>query len=296
MSNRKMSEVQVHHEGDEDHLVKELKVVNFDQANRLEVREFVFASFQTTGPNRYAEVKSKFGPLAATDDDPSGKIQRDRRFSINPLLRNPLSIQQEEARILDEKVKTIVEDIAEQAKKDAGALGYEDGYKKGFAEAHRKIQIEAASRIEQFDHFLKEMENARVDIFRINERVIVEMIFRISKLLIMKELATDREYILRLVKELIGKVGVRENITLRINPEDGEVIGLLKEGVEKAFGNITNFNVEMSSHVKSGGCEIETEWNVINASIENQLQEVHRALIPEGLGESSPSNQEDVPS
>ena len=81
MSNRKMSEVQVHHEGDEDHLVKELKVVNFDQANRLEVREFVFASFQTTGPNRYAEVKSKFGPLAATDDDPSGKIQIPSRFS-----------------------------------------------------------------------------------------------------------------------------------------------------------------------------------------------------------------------
>ncbi len=257
------------------------KVYSLDRSDRLEIRDFSFQPIHAAGVSSYSEVKNKYGSLAATDQDRSEKGQRDRRFSINPLLRSPLSIQDEERRVIDEQVKRIVTEIAEREKKAASELGYEEGFKKGFDEAIQQIKGEASSKIAQFDEFLNQIDHARTDIFRVNERIIIELVYKIARMLLMKELSTDREYILRLAKELVGKVGVRENITLRINPKDAEFVGVLKGGVEKAFGNITNFNVEMNSSVKSGGCEIETEWNVINASIEAQLEEVHRSLIPE---------------
>ncbi len=289
MWNRKFTETLIQ---DENHLGSEKsehKISSFDRTSRPEVKDYVFEPIRSKDADHYSEVKSKFGPLAATDAERSARTQKDSRFSINPLLRNSLSIEEEERRVIEARVQQIVTEIAEREKLAARSQGYQEGLKKGIEEAQKKIQIESADKIARFDQFLNEMENARTEIFRVNETIIMEMIFRISKLLLMKELTLDREYVLRLAKDLVSKVGVRENIIVRINPLDGEIIGLLKEGVEKTFGSITNFNVELSSKVKQSGCEIETEWNLINASIEAQLQEVYRALVPDGGGVGSPA-------
>ncbi len=293
MWNRKLTEFQVQQENQGQEKSKDVKVLNFDRVNQPEVKDFVFESLRSSGAEQYAEVKSRFGSLAATDADSRERVQKDRRFSINPLLKGPLSIKDEEQRAIAAEVNSIVAEIAEGEKKAASELGYQDGFKKGFDEALKVLQKESASKIAQFDEFLSEMENSRAEIYRINERILIEMVYRISKMLLMKDLSVDPEYLLRLAKELISKVGVRENITLKINPRDGEVIATLKEGVEKAFGHITNFNVEMSSHVKQSGIEIETEWNMINTSIETQLLEIHRSLIPDGASSKSLPPQED---
>ncbi len=289
MWNRKFAETQIQ---DENHLgskKNEHKISSFDRAIRPEVKDYVFEPIRAKDTDHYSEIKSKFGPLAATDDERSVRTQKDSRFSINPLLRNQLSIEEEERRVIEVRVQQIVTEIAEREKVAARNQGYQEGLKKGIEEAQKKIQFESADKIAKFDQLLNEMENARIEIFRVNETIIMEMIYRISKLLLMRELSVDREYVLRLARELVSKVGVRENIIIRINPLDGEIIGLLKEGVEKTFGSIANFNVELSSKVKQSGCEIETEWNLINASIETQLQEVYRALVPDGGGAGSPA-------
>lgn len=265
----------------------EIKVTTLDQNLKPEIKTFDFNEFKKPGAEDYEKVKAKFGPLAATDAERNSRHQKDRRFAMNPLLKEPLSIEQEERRVMEEKVRARIQTLAEEAKAQAAALGYQEGLNKGFDEAFKRVQAEGAESLQKLDQLVSEAEKAKEEIFRANERFLIELVFRIARMVVLKELSTDKDYVLRLAKELVARVGVRDNITLKINPEDAQTIESLKEGIEKAYGKLSNLNIEASSQVNRGGCRIETQWNAIDASIDTQLQGIGQALVGQREGQST---------
>lgn len=255
-----------------------IRVMKPDTAAKPVVSDFKYSKIKS-GEGDYSSVKAKYGTFAVTDAEQEAKARKDRRFSLSPLLRGPLSVEAEEKRALDEKVKSRVQALAEEARKQAHLDGYQDGLKKGYDEAYQQFKKEAVERVAKLDQLLSEMEGAKEDIFRANERFLVELIFRISKLVLLRELTTDKDFLLRLTKHLIDRVGVRENITVRVNPKDLGTISMLKDDLQETLGVIKNLNVEGSNQVKQGGCIVETEWNAIDASIDTQLQGIYDALV-----------------
>lgn len=244
-----------------------------------EVTEFELPRITKAGDGKYSVTKAKYGALAATDAERKARVGKNSRFSLNTLSRGPLSVENEEQRVIEERVNTQVQAIAEKAKAEAAALGYRDGLAKGHEEAFIKFQEEARSRLEGFEKILASAESAKSEIFRANERFLIDLVFRISRMVMLRELTTDRDYVRRLAIELIERVGVRENIKVRINPEDSETLGMLKQGIEAALGSLTNLSVEVSNQVPRGGCAVETQWNAIDASIDRALQGIADSVI-----------------
>ncbi len=275
MSKTKLNEVKVSSSVDR---AAKVQVSEIAASAEPTVKEFIFQELRPASENDYAAIEAKYGPLASTHLSDSVKTQKDSRFSINPLLRESLSIEQEEKRVIDEKVQVAVKALYEESKSKAQAIGYEEGLKKGYDEAFAKFVEDGKDRIHHFDTMMKEMVGAKTEIFRANERLLIELIFRISKMLILRELSMDREYVTRLAKELINRSGARDNIVLRISSEDAETVEILKQGLMKSLGQLNNLNVEVSKSVKRGGCQVETEWNEIDASIEKQLESIYLAL------------------
>ena len=262
----------------------DIRVKPLDSGGKPEVKEFQFKSLQPPAGGQYHSVKTKYGPLAATDPERNDRSQKDRRFSLNPLLKSPLSVEQEERRVMEEKVRARIQTLADSAKAEAAELGYAAGLKKGFEEAFKKFKDESAESLAKFNQLVSEAEFAKVEIFRANERFLIELVFRIARMVLLKEISEDKEYILRIAKELVSRVGARDNITIRINTEDAKKIEMLKESLEKAYGHLTNLNIEASTQVSRGGCQIETEWSAIDASVETQLQRVYESLIGQKSG------------
>jgi len=265
----------------------EIKITKIDTSAPPSIESFDLNVIKKSGDGEYGFVKSKYGPLAATDDERAVRVQKDRRFSLNPLLRDPLSVEQEERRVIEEKVRVQVAALADETKAAASDAGYKEGLEKGFEEAYKKLKIDSAASVAKFDQLVTEAENAKAEIFRANERFLMELVFRIAKTVLLRELTTDKDYIIRLAKELISRVGVRDNLTLKINTEDAHTIDLLKEGLKKAYGELNNLNIEASNQVSRGGCKIETEWNEIDASLETQLKGIHDALVGKNSGGTS---------
>lgn len=258
------------------------RVVKIDTASVPVVQEFELSRLSKEGEGDYAFTRKKYGALAATDFDRStvaSKTRKDARFSINSLLRDPLSIEEEERRVMDEKVQARVSAIEEEARARASEIGYADGLKQGHEEAFRRFQTESAERMAGLEQLIASLEGAKREIFRANERYLVELVFRVARMVLLRELSADKEYVLRLTRELIERVGARENIRVRVHPDDLETAALLKDGLEKALGTLQNLNVEASAQVRRGGCELETQWNVIDASVETQLEGIHDALV-----------------
>jgi flagellar biosynthesis/type III secretory pathway protein FliH len=254
-------------------------VTDYDADAHTEVKEFVFRSFKVQTAETYQEARSHFGPLAATDGDLPQRSQKDKRFSLNPLMRESLSVHEEEKRVIDERVRKLVTELSDVSKQEAAAQGYQDGLKKGFEEAFKQLQKEAAERVERFDLFLSEVENAKQEVFRANERFLVDLVFRIAKMLLLKDLAVDRSYVQRLVTELVNRIGVKDHITIKISPKDYQNVEVFKNDIQKLLGGMSNLNIESHSNVPEGGCEVETEWNVMSAKIDSQIETLHRSLL-----------------
>lgn len=266
----------------------DVRIMKLDSQEKPSISEFQFRKIKVSGTGDYQAVKRKFGPLASTDLDHQSRPGKDSRFKLNPLLREPLSIEEEEKRVIEEKVRARISALTDEAKENAIAAGHAEGFKKGYEEAFQKYQEDGAEKISRFDKFLQECEFAKFDIFRANEKFLIEIIYRVARQVMLKELAVDKDYVLRLSKELIEKVGVRENITLRVNDTDFAGAKELKDGLEASLGVLKNLNIEVTNLVQSGGCLIETEWNAIDAAIETQMQSLKETLLgSKGLSEGS---------
>jgi flagellar assembly protein FliH len=257
----------------------DLRVVKLEEHASQKVADFQPGALVEEGRGQYSQTRSKFGSLAMTDQDRSYRSQKDTRFSLSSLLRKPLSVEEEERRAIEEKVRARVSSMADEVRESAHASGYQAGLQKGYEEAFKRFQEEGAGRLARFEKVLEEAENAKQEIFRANERYLLELIFRIARTVLLREASTDRQLVLRLARELIDRVGIRENVRIRVNPDDGATIEMLKDGIEKTLGTMKNLTVEVSNQVKGGGCAVETEWNAIDASIETQLNGIYEALI-----------------
>ncbi len=272
---------------DEQSVNAKTNIIKSDPVAKPTIRNFEFQSIKKTNDEHYAATKAKYGPIAVTDAERSTRLQRDRRFSINPLLRDPLSIEQEELRMIEEKVQERVRVVSESAKAIAAEEGYQAGLKQGHEEAFRQFGEQSGDLLRRIEDIVTQMENAKFEMLYANERFIIEMVFRIARSLLLKELSVDREYVLRLAKELVSKVGVRDYLRLKINPADIHLLGVLKESLEKTFGSLQNLTIEASDLVSPGSCSVETDWNSIDANFEKQLNGVYEALIGQTKGETT---------
>lgn len=271
---------------------QEMRVVKLEVPETPTVAEFQVARIRKPGEGDYAHTKARFGPLAATD--PDRKAGAAQKFSINALLREPLNVEQEERRAIEARVQTTVAELAVKAKEEAAQVGYRDGLAKGHEEAFLQFKQEAEARMKNFEALMKELETAREEILRANEKFLINLILRISRMVILRELKTDTGYIQRLAMDLIERVGVRENIKLRISPDDSHTLGMIKDGIEKSLGAMKNLSIEVDSKVPQGGCSIETQWNAIDADIDHALEGIAQSLIGSSSGSSGGAPAEGV--
>ena len=257
----------------------DVKILKIDSQAQPKITQFTMSEFHAPHADLPDSIRARNSALDNGEIHEDLRPQKDRRFTLNPLLRDPLSIEQEERRLIGEKVRAQVEVLALDAKIEASAEGYQEGLEKGFKEAHEKVLAEGRVDLARFSELILSFENLKGEIFAANERFLIELIFRISKMLFLKELPVDTGYLLRLAKDLISRVGAKDHITLKISPDDSKLIDQLKEGLLQSLGPLSNLNIETSSDLKLGGCLLETEWNAIDAKVETQLDGLYRALI-----------------
>jgi flagellar biosynthesis/type III secretory pathway protein FliH len=245
------------------------------------VKNFDLPRIRHAGEGDYEFTREKFGINAAHDPKAVQMPPKDSRFKINMVSRKSLSIEEEERRYIEVRVQEELKSVTDQARAKAEKEGFEQGVQKGYDACHKKFQEEGSERLIRFDKVLDAIENATIQIFKTNEDFLIELIYRISKMLILKELSVDRQYVVRLVSEVIQKVALHENIRIRINQSDMESVKYIKEGLEKTLGKLKNVNIETSEEVKMGGVLVDTEWSAIDATLERQIQGVYQSLLIE---------------
>ncbi len=260
---------------------KNIKVFTPDEKVSLnEIRDFSPKKLESNQKlSSYQEIKKTYGPLAATDPDKKSMAAGNSKFALNEASRQRLHVDQEEQKKIDEKVKNRVFEMASQAQETAKKSGYQDGLKSGYDEGMKKAREEFKAHVTKLDRFLEACEGAKTEIIKANERLILESIFQICRMVLQKEIKQDPEYLMRLCRTLIEKLDSRENIRVQVNQADLESMSKLREYLEKTLGEMKNVNIEASTLVQAGGIVVDAQWGAIEANLEGQLKGIHDALV-----------------
>lgn len=153
--------------------------------------------------------------------------------------------------------------IKEEAKKE----GYEEGL------------TSAKNDIEDLKSKFTEFFNYKTEVYEKVSDCIYEVSMEIARKIINKQVETDKEYIISMIKGVVEEIHKTENkITLKVMPKDVEIV---RDKISEIFSGEyfeAKISVIPDNEIKEGGVIVETSNGLIDATLETQLSIIEKAL------------------
>lgn len=159
---------------------------------------------------------------------------------------------------------------ADSIKKQAYEQGYSEGHNIGKAEYDKLI----AEALDIKKRAYEEYERT----FRNMEGEIVELVLEIAKKVIGAEIKADKHNVVNLAKQAIDKCTNKENIVLYVSDDDYDYIKAHREELLKELEIIDEVSIKKDMSLKAGGCIVQTQYGLIDTSVETQIRKIEDAF------------------
>ena len=178
-----------------------------------------------------------------------------------------------------EDFSTLMEasEILARAKEDA------EHYKKDVEKECEKLKGQAkeegfAEGLAQFNehliHFDKQLHVIRMEL----QKQILPLALKAAKKIVGEQLSLHPETIVDIVIQAIGPVHQNHRFTIYVNKADKEILEAEKPRIKEILEHVQVFTIQERGDIAPGGCIIETESGIINASLENQWRALESAF------------------
>lgn len=166
----------------------------------------------------------------------------------------------------------LVELQAQAAAREAQAR--KAGFAEGQAAARQNLEAPYREALERAARSLGELAGYRRRLRREAEEDLVRLAVAIARRILRRELCTDPQAILGLVKAAFDRLDAREVLRIRVHPEDARTL-------ESSFADLgvpERIEVLADRRLERGGLLVETERGELDASVATQLEEIERGL------------------
>ena len=216
------------------------------------------------------------------------KDQRDAtgsQFLISQMTAKNTGLLDLENKSFNDKIETQVleklKEIEEKAYADSFALGLVDGDKKAFAETSEAI----SQCLGHLHSLATDLTTIKMDLATKNETHLVRLVFHIAKALALKEIKEDEARIIPILKKAIEFAQSEEAITITLNPLDQDFLLKVKKDSAHPLERNSKVRIEISDAIAPGGCTVETNYGLIDATLEKRVEKLWSLLdakIPKG--------------
>ena len=170
-------------------------------------------------------------------------------------------------RIDDRNLVSRAQEESENIKKSA----FEEGYRLGLEKAQADI--------ESFKNELTSFMNARNDVFEYIAPDILEISVNIAKTIIKKELDSDPQVLINTIVDVLKTVSKNEpKITIKVRPQSVQFIKDTIPNITYQYGIESKINIVADPSIEEGGCVLETNNGIVDASIDTQIEIIKKAL------------------
>jgi flagellar assembly protein FliH len=105
------------------------------------------------------------------------------------------------------------------------------------------------------------------------------LIFHLAKTVALKEISQFPEETVRnIVKKSLENAQSEEKLNIRVNPLDFKFLEKLKDEPLSPLRQVQKLNFETGEEISRGGCVLETNYGVVDATIEKRLEKIFEVL------------------
>lgn len=178
------------------------------------------------------------------------------------------------------------QEMAKQAYDEAYSKGCEDGLNQGFQEgfeqgnqtALAEMQQAMKQSLEKAERMIKSAELEASQMINDAEHQIVEIALAIVSRVLAREVEENPTTILPIVKEALAKVRDQDQIVIRVNPEDYEMVLLARRDLQLMVGRENAITITADHIISVGSCVIDTALGTVDARLDTKLELVYKAI------------------
>jgi flagellar biosynthesis/type III secretory pathway protein FliH len=170
--------------------------------------------------------------------------------------------------------------------KGMSAHAWSSDYRRGLADGEKRAREKQAVSMERQHALLaqvvKQIEQASVNLLGKVEEQVAGLAFEIARKVIHQVAEERRELVLTQVQQAVAKI--RESakagglVRVRVHPTDLPFLEAARDTIATHFEGPVSLTVEAEASISPGGCRIETETRLVDATLESQLVRLGEAL------------------
>jgi flagellar assembly protein FliH len=171
------------------------------------------------------------------------------------------------------KASSIIREAEEKAlliENEARRQGYEKGL-----ELARAENIESVNVLKNVADVVVEKKWKLINDIEDN---IVSLAVEIAEKVIGEQIKVSPDVVLSIIKKALMMAAERENLVLRINPEDLEVVKTNKDNIMSSMDGIQKIEIVADRRIGRGGLVLETRVGNVDARIQSQLDQAEQSL------------------
>ena len=188
-----------------------------------------------------------------------------------------------EAKRQADAMKAEAEEVLAAARAKASEIesrAYSQGYEQGQKDGEELGRKQFTVGLQQLESVIEELKKQSVNLAPKYEAQMLQMCLIVAGRLVEKEIDSDKELISRVLRSSLAKAVDGSSITVHMHPRDMESLSeAFLEELSTPGGN--TIKVRANATVKRGGCLVETEFGLIDASLESRW----KAML-EDIGET----------
>ena len=164
-----------------------------------------------------------------------------------------------------------------------------EAFMKGYAQGERAGAEASAARgeavVRRLADTVDELRKLKADLLQKTEQQVVQLAIAIARRIIHREVTLDHELIAAMGRVALDRLGAVSTATIRLHPDDyAAVMRGNPEGAAEA-GDTT---VVADPLVRRGGCLVQSDFGIVDVSVDAQIQEIATALLGNADGEPPP--------
>ncbi len=182
---------------------------------------------------------------------------------------------------------------AERRAQELEQEGYEKGYAQGLKDGTEFGRKSMQVAKEQFEELLARMMTLPSTVFEDYRNWFINTSLAVSKHIVRTELKANPQVLIHIMEDVLSEAGESQGITLYLHPKDLELLtrsSALEEMVAKAE---KAFAIRPDPRISRGGCRLESDIQLIDASLENRLALIENTLLEMGESEEYDSGLTD---
>ena len=166
------------------------------------------------------------------------------------------------------EVKEQIQLVVDSAKND----GFEEGRDAGFS----KLKDQVKDEMNEFKEILVAFKADTQRFVEETEKFVLRISIKIAEKILQKKLAEEDDFTVTIVKNALKTVQDSTNLVIRVNPDDYEFI----KGMDSQLSsNGSNVVISGDDGIERGGCKIESDWGLVDARIDTQLEKIYSELV-----------------